>query len=110
MKYYKDTAGNVYAFSDIQKPRSGLIKMSSAEVDVHLNPKPTAEQLASYARYERDEALRVLDEVVSNPLRFSELLEEQRLEAATYRKLLLDVPQQKSFPASYTFPKTPEWL
>lgn len=73
-------------------------------------PVPTTEQLASNIRRERDRALKALDVVVSNPLRFSELPEEQRGEAATYRRLLLDVPQQKGFPTTYEIPKTPSWL
>lgn len=114
MKYFKENTGEVYAYDQEQIDggwvKEGLVQMTKEEVHNHLHPIPTVEQLASFARYERDKALKALDEVVSNPLRFGELLEEQRLEAATYRKLLLDIPQQKSFPASYTFPKTPEWL
>ena len=114
MIYYKNTQGEVYAYeTEDERQEWGtpdLVPMTSEETEAHLNPVPTTEQLASSARYERDKALKALDEVVSNPLRFSELLEEQRLEAVTYRKLLLDIPQQKSFPTSYTFPKTPEWL
>ena len=87
------------------------MQMTNEEVNEHLNPVPPVDQLASTARYERDRALKALDGVVSNPLRFNELSEEERLEAATYRSLLLDVPQQKSFPpASYTLPNSPEWL
>ena len=38
MKYYKDTEGNVYAFSDIQTPADGLIAMAPEEIEAHLNP------------------------------------------------------------------------
>jgi hypothetical protein len=38
MKYYKDTAGNVYAYNDIQTPKPGLIQMTPEEVEAHLNP------------------------------------------------------------------------
>lgn len=114
MIYYKNTQGEVYAYeTEDERQEWGapdLVPMTSEEVETHLNPLPAAEQLASSARYERDKALKALDEVVSNPLRFSELLEEQRLEAATYRKLLLDVPQQKGFPTTYEMPKAPSWL
>lgn len=114
MKLYKNTQGEIYAYeTEDERHEWGapdLVAMTPEEVESHLNPIPTAEQLASSARYKRDKALRVLDEVVSNPLRFSELLEEQRLEAATYRKLLLDIPQQKGFPTTYEMPKTPSWL
>lgn len=115
MKYFKDKKTNeVYAYDQEQVDggwvKDGLVSMTETEVEAHLNPVPTAEQLASSARYERDKALKVLDGVVSNPLRFSELLEEQRSEAATYRKLLLDIPQQKGFPTTYEMPKAPSWL
>jgi len=39
MKYYKDTAGNVYAYSAIQTPKEGLVPMTETEVEAHLNPK-----------------------------------------------------------------------
>ena len=45
MKYYKDTAGNVYAYNAIQTPKPGLIEMTPEEVEAHLNPAPTPEQL-----------------------------------------------------------------
>ena len=84
MKYFKDKKTNeVYAYDQAQVDsgwvKDGLVSMTETEVKAHLNPIPTNEQLASSARYERDKALKALDEVVSNPLRFSELLEEQRL-------------------------------
>ena len=114
MIYYKSKTGEVFAYeTEYERKQFGtsdLNPMTKEEVYSHLNPIPTVEQLASSARYERDKALLALDTVVSNPLRFSELLEEQRLEAATYRKLLLDVPQQESFPSSYEMPKAPSWL
>lgn len=114
MKYYKSMQGEVYAYETEEERQewgtTDLIALTSEEVDSLLNPVPTVEQLASSVRYERDKALKVLDEVVSNPLRFSELLEEQRLEAATYRKLLLGVPQQKGFPTTYEMPEAPSWL
>jgi|SRR5690625_716496 len=37
MKYYKDTAGNVYAYNAIQTPKDGLIQMTPEEVEAHLN-------------------------------------------------------------------------
>lgn len=114
MIYYKNTQGEVYAYeTEDERQEWGapdLVPMTSEETESHLNPVPTAEQLASSARYERDKALKALDEVVSNPLRFSELLEEQRIEAVAYRKLLLDVPQQEGFPQEYVMPEVPSWL
>jgi hypothetical protein len=39
MKYYKDAAGNVYAYNSIQTPKEGLVPMTETEVETHLNPK-----------------------------------------------------------------------
>lgn len=61
MKYYKDTAGNVYAYNDIQTPKDGLIQMTPEEVEAHLNPPVDPVQLADEARAERDRLLRESD-------------------------------------------------
>ena len=72
MKYFKDKnkkTNEVYAYDQEQIDgwERGLGAMTETEVKAHLNPIPTTEQLASSARYERDKALKALDEVVSNP-------------------------------------------
>ena len=47
MKYYKDTAGNVYAYNAIQTPREGLVALTEKETEAHLKPKePTNEEKA----------------------------------------------------------------
>jgi len=57
MKYYKDKTGNVCAFEldgsqdDYIKP--GMIAMTAAEVDAHLNPKPTAKEIANEYKIKR---------------------------------------------------------
>lgn len=38
MHYYKNTAGEVFAFSDIQAVPEGMTPLSQAEIDAHLNP------------------------------------------------------------------------
>ena len=114
MIYYRSKTGEVFAYETEEERNqfgsSDLKLMTKEDVHRHLNPIPTAKQLASAIRNERDKALKALDVIVSNPLRFNELLEEQRLEAATYRKLLLGVPQQKGFPTTYEMPEIPSWL
>ena len=114
MKYYKNTQGEVYAYeSEKERKEWGapdLVAMTKKETEAHLNPLPTLEQLESQARAERDNALAKLDALVTNPLRYGELTEEHKEEATVYRQELLDVPQQESFPRSYTMPKVPEWL
>ena len=46
-KLYKDTQGNVYAYSDIQAPKEGLVALTKKETEAHLKPKePTNEEKA----------------------------------------------------------------
>lgn len=46
MNYYKDNQKNVFAYSDIQTPKDGLIKITEQEAMELTNPPPTAEQIA----------------------------------------------------------------
>lgn len=48
MNYYKDSTGNVYAYDDEQVDQGyamGKTSLTTDEVDSHLNPQPTPEQL-----------------------------------------------------------------
>ena len=71
---------------------------------------PDLEELALKVRLERDELLREVDSIVQNPLRFMELQEDEVIQLSEYRQLLLDVPQQSTFPDSAVFPDKPECL
>lgn len=75
---------------------------------------PTEEELLEQKRREvrnqRNEKLKELDYVVSNPLRFASFTDEQKAELATYRQALLDVPQQSGFPIEVTWPVIPEFI
>jgi len=68
---------------------------------------PSAEVLAAMGRAERDGKLLELDRVVSNPLRWAELTQEQQAATASYRQALLDVPQQAGFPTQIEWPVYP---
>src|SRR5690625_4921630 len=129
MKYYKhDETGDVYAYeqSDIDKVNQiiagdtagigsvffkirdnldNCTEMTAAEVEEHLNPTPTPEQLEEQARAKRDGLLRELDAIVSNPLRWNEFTEAEQQELALYRQALLDVPQQEGFPDDIDWPQ-----
>lgn len=59
------------------------------------------------ARDQRDFYLREMDEVVSNPLRWSSFTEEKKQEWTVYRQALLDVPQQAGFPLDIAWPEKP---
>jgi len=74
---------------------------------------PTAAEIATAAaaqvRAERDRLLvTVVDPLVSNPLRWSDLTTETQVAWATYRSALLDVPQQEGFPDTITWPELEE--
>ncbi|CDL86732.1 tail fiber assembly protein [Xenorhabdus cabanillasii] len=57
MKYYRDSNNQVYAYSNQQIAtgwvKSGLIPMTDAEVDRHLNPPITKEQYIELAESEK---------------------------------------------------------
>jgi hypothetical protein len=71
-------------------------------------PVYTTEQLSEQARLTRNNLLSQLDSIVSNPLRWASLSQQQRDEYADYRQTLLDVPQQSGFPTEINWPTLPE--
>ncbi|MDB4439177.1 phage tail assembly chaperone [bacterium] len=65
--------------------------------------------LAAGAREDRDHILTtVVDPLVSNPLRWSDLTSDKQAEWSAYRTDLLNVPQQAGFPQTVTWPTEPE--
>ena len=107
MKYYKDTAGNVYAYNAIQTPKDGLIQMTPEEVNVHLNPPPTLEQLADTARAARGrliESVRWRIERHSDELALGSEPTEPLEPLLQYTQALRDVPQQAGFPGDIDWP------
>jgi len=68
----------------------------------------TIEQKAKDARTQRNMLLTtIVDPVVTNPLRWSELSADKQQEWVDYRAALLNVPQQVGFPNSVTWPTQP---
>jgi hypothetical protein len=64
---------------------------------------------AEIVRATRDTILsNVVDPIVSNPLRWADLTAEAQAAWATYRRALLDVPQQEGFPVDIVWPTQPE--
>lgn len=61
MKYFFGTDGLVYAFEDDgsqdQLITEGMIQLSEAEKELHLNPKPTHDDLASIEDQWREEQM-----------------------------------------------------
>ena len=108
---YKDENGDIYAVSPIQRTRKGWVALTKKEIEAHLDPVPTAEQLADTARAKRDRLIesahwrieRHSDEVAldTEPTETLEPLLQ-------YVQALRDVPQQDGFPDDVIWPTEPE--
>jgi hypothetical protein len=70
-------------------------------------PPLTTEQKALIARSHRDEMLKELDALVSNPLRWDSFSEETKQALSVYRQALLDLPEQSGFPENINWPVPP---
>ena len=81
--------------------------------DVAAYVPPTQEELdaeaAAWVRNERDYRLATdVDPIVSNPLRWGSLSDEQQLAFTVYRQNLLDITEQEGFPHNVVWPTKPE--
>lgn len=68
------------------------------------------ESEAARVRSLRDMKLKELDQFVMNPLRWGELLDDERQALAVYRRDLLDVTVQKGFPWGVELPTEPDLM
>ena len=60
---------------------------------------------ASYVRLSRDQLLVTeVDPIVSNPLRWDAMTDQQKADMSSYRTSLLNVPQQSGFPNTVSWP------
>ena len=115
MKYYKHSeTGKVYAYeTEAERDEWGaseLVEMTEAEVEAHLNPQPTNEQLADTARAERDrliESVRWRIERHSDEVALTTEPTEPLEPLLQYTQALRDVPQQSGFPESVEWPQCP---
>lgn len=109
MKYYKNQNGEVFAYETEQEREQfggpDLIEMTPEEIEAHLNPVPSAEELAAAARFKRNTLLAASDWVT---LRAIESGEDVPEEWTSYRQALRDVPQQTGFPQTINWPAAPE--
>lgn len=118
MKYFKESkTGEVYAYNQEQIDggwvKEGLVPMNETEVEAHLNPTPTPDQLADTARAERDrliESVRWRIERHSDELALGREPTEPLEPLLQYTQALRDVPQQAGFPESVEWPQGDEEL
>lgn len=62
-------------------------------------PEPTTEEKAEKVRAKRNLYLEVyVDPIVSNPLRWADLSEQEQQDIVNYRLYLLNIPEQPGFP------------
>ena len=110
MKYYRDTTGNIYAVSPIQNPKKEWVALTNTEIEAHLNPVPTTEQLADTVRSERDrliESVRWRIERHNDELALGIEPTEPLETLLQYTQALRDVPQQAGFPETVEWPQCP---
>jgi len=90
-----------------------LLSAMIGNSDVAAYVPPTQEELdaqaAAQVRAERDHILETeVDPIVSNPLRWGSLSDEQQLAFTVYRQNLLDITEQSGFPHNVVWPTPPE--
>lgn len=94
-------------FERQQRLANGVSNASAIAALVEPEPvmPPTAEQLAIAARARRDDELRLSDWTQTLDAPLSEL---EKAAWAQYRQALRDLPQQAGFPASVSWPLSPD--
>ena len=105
--YFKDNQNTVYAYSEIQTPKDGLIKITEQEALALANPPPTTEQLAEQVRTERDakiEAVRWRIERAQDEKELGIPLTEPLEPLLQYVQSLRDIPEQAGFPENVEWP------
>jgi hypothetical protein len=70
-------------------------------------PEITVEQKAEFSRRVRDVLLSEIDQIATNPMRWSELSPSDQNAVSQYRNDLRNVPQQATFPRSINWPQVP---
>ena len=113
MKYYRHTeTGEVFAYeTEAERGQWGapeLVEMTMGEVEAHLIPQPTNEQLADTARAERDrliESVRWRIERHNDELALGSEPTDPLEPLLQYAPALRDVPQQAGLPESVEWPQ-----
>lgn len=110
MIYYKDRNGIIYAYETEQDRSqygaSDLVRMTPQEVQEHLNPRPTPEQIASAERVWRNAELERVD------IELNKVQDGMGIGTVTawreYRCTLRNWPEHESFPDSSKRPEAPD--
>lgn len=102
---------DVRIFHDDWTPKTKQELLDEGLIEPDPEPEPEPEEpepsVEEQARWKRDGLLYELDAIVTNPLRWGDLTESEQQALAKYRKALLDVPQQESFPDETLWPENP---
>lgn len=98
------------ADTDMTIDNSALLTLIGDDKEPYVAPTPEQAEatLAAQVRAERNYRLSGVDLVLSNPLRWAAMSDEEKAPWVTYRQALLDVPQQSGFPNSVTWPTPPD--
>lgn len=89
----------------------GVKVFNALEQDTSIETETDAEYeeyLGKVIRLQRDDLLKAnVDPIVTNPLRYNSLTEEEKTALTDYRQKLLDITEQENFPYEVTFPDKP---
>ena len=85
-------------------------EFGSIDSYVSIQTVLTSDQMVTQQRTTRDFLLSQLDSLISNPLRWESISEQDKNEIGVYRTALLDVPQQAGFPENINWPSTPNFV
>jgi hypothetical protein len=94
---------------DVESHGRELFEVLKGIAKPYVKQKQSKEELAIVARSIRNELLEELDFVVMNPLRWNTFSSEKQEIIRKYRQNLLDIPQQKNFPANIDWPAKPDY-
>ena len=102
--------GILPVFFNIHEQLKTMTELTGADLDEHLKPISTSEQLADTARAERDlliESVRWRIERHRDELALGSVPTEPLEPLLQYTQALRDVPQQTGFPAGINWPEVP---
>lgn len=91
-----------------QRAKNG--EFGSIDSYVPIKSELTLDQRQEQERNNRNVLLAQLDSLISNPLRWAALTDQEKGDISNYRSELLNVPQQPGFPDNISWPNTPTFV